>query len=302
MCRLLGVVSRTHRPLLEAVPDELPLFTAMSEKHKDGWGVAWYARPGDASGRGALTDENAHPASGLRVRRGIDTARASTAYGQAVADADGEVILAHLRRASVGLPLELENTHPFTEGPVAFAHNGQFDMPEGLRERVLSLGGRAAGGSTDSELFFSLITVHAREHDWPAAVQRAAADLTAWIPEMGGRYPEGLNCLLTTPDTLVAHAQSDPDQLEPTSPWDTYDLRLRVDPERVVVSSSGFELEGAVVIGQGEAVEIRRDTLAVRTHAPLDGFALAPARRDGEAAWAARRSGAPVAEVALGAI
>ena len=40
MCRLLGVVSRGERPLPDIVPDELPLFTALSERHKDGWGVA----------------------------------------------------------------------------------------------------------------------------------------------------------------------------------------------------------------------------------------------------------------------
>src|SRR5699024_5052456 len=84
MCRLLGVVAHGTRPLPEIVPDELPLFTALSERHKDGWGVASYP-----SGTG--TDGADEPAPlRPRVRRGTDTARASGAYGDAGADAPGE--------------------------------------------------------------------------------------------------------------------------------------------------------------------------------------------------------------------
>lgn len=298
MCRLLGVVSRRHTPLLEAVRDELPLFTALSEKHKDGWGVAWYA-PGTAGEEHGLRRETADARSGLQVRRGIDTARASNEYGQAVADADGEIVIAHLRRASEGLVLSLENTHPFTEGPVAFAHNGQFDMPDGFRERVLTLGGRPAAGTTDSELYFSLIVLHAREHGWARAIQMAAHEITQWVPEMGGRYPEGLNCLLMTPDALVAYAQSDPEQLLPESTWDVYDLMHREDADRVLVGSTGYDQPGFSALEQGHALTIHRGTLEVEAHEPIDGFVLAPARAEGEAAWAARRPDAPGAQPSL---
>lgn len=302
MCRLLGVITREPTPLLEAVPDELPLFTALSEKHKDGWGAAWYSgAPGRAGTEdpSALEDVRADAASGLHVRRGIDTARASNAYGETIAEADGEIIIVHLRRASEGLALALENTHPFTEGPVAFAHNGQFDMPAGLREKVLALGGRPVRGTTDSEIYFSLITVHAREHGWAGAIQRAAADLTRWIPELGGRYPEGLNCLLMTPDALITYAQSDPEQLQATSTWDTYDLCWRADAHRVLVSSTGYDQPGFAVIEQGCAIEIARTSLEVREHAALPGFQLSTARAEGEAAWAARRPDAPGAQASL---
>src|SRR5699024_3314479 len=110
MCRLLVVIKHETRPLTEIDPDELPLLTALSERHKDGWGVASHP-----SGTGA--DGGAEPAPlRPRVRRGTDAARASGAYGDAVAEARGEVIVVHLRRASVGLALTPENTHPFVEG------------------------------------------------------------------------------------------------------------------------------------------------------------------------------------------
>lgn len=285
MCRLLGVVTREHTPLIEAVADELPLFTALSEKHKDGWGAAWY-------GGGPRRRE-------LQLRKGVDTARASTAYGEVMSEADGELVIVHLRRASEGLALRLENTHPFVEEQIAFAHNGQFDMPDGLADRILSLGGRAVEGTTDSELYFSLITARACEHGWAEAVQRAAADLTAWIPEFGGRYPEGLNCLLMTPDHLVAYAQADPDQLLPESTWDTYDLRWVREERRVLVSSSGYPQDGWTSIAQGQAIGIDRGSLAVTVHEPLDGFFIAPAQAQGEQAWAARRPDAPGAQASL---
>src|SRR5699024_12537360 len=106
MCRMLGLVAHGTRPLPEIVPDELPLCTALSERHKDGWGVASYP-----SGTG--TDGADEPAPlRPRVRRGTDTARASGAYGDAVAEARGEAIVVPQRRARVGLALAPDQAHP----------------------------------------------------------------------------------------------------------------------------------------------------------------------------------------------
>ena len=270
MCRLLGVVSRGERPLPDIVPDELPLFTALSERHKDGWGVASYP-----SGTGADGGDDPAP---LRphLRRGTDTALASGAYGDAVAEARGEVIVVHLRRASVGLALAPENTHPFVEGEMTFSHNGQFDLSDELRERILARGGRAPLGTTDSELFLSLITAWADElpprdgaPDWALAVQHAAAELTALSAELFDRPPESLNCLLTTPGTLIAYAQHDPAQAPADQPVEVYDLRWRADADRVLVSSTGYPQASFATLGQGAALTVHRGTLRVGEHPPL---------------------------------
>ncbi|AXK46396.1 class II glutamine amidotransferase [Brachybacterium saurashtrense] len=267
MCRLLGVVSRGALPLTETVPAELPLFTALSERHKDGWGVASYP-----PGTGADGDDQPAPDLPL-VRRGTDTARASGAYGRAVAEARGEVVAVHLRRASVGLALELANTHPFVEQGVTFSHNGQFDLSAVLRERLLARGGRTPAGTTDSELFFSLITAWSRElparegrPDWAAAIQHAAAELTALTQELFGRPPESLNCLLTTPGTLVAYAQHDPAQAPADQPVEVYDLRWRADHDRVLVSSTGYPQPGFETLAQGAALTVHQGTLRVERH------------------------------------
>lgn len=276
MCRLLGVVSRGEHPLTDVVPEELPLFTALSERHKDGWGVASYP-----SGTGADGADDPAPLVPL-VRRGTDTARASNAYGDAVAEARGEVIAVHLRRASVGLALTPKNTHPFVEGPVTFSHNGQFDLSDQLSERILARGGRTPAGTTDSELFLSLITAWATElprrgdahdgqgeGDWALAIQHAAAELTALTTELFGRPPESLNCLLTTPGTLVAFAQHDAPQAPADQPAEVYDLRWRADHDRVLVSSTGYPQEGFATLNQGAALTVHRGTLRVQEHPPL---------------------------------
>jgi predicted glutamine amidotransferase len=268
MCRLLGVVSRTPQPLVDAVRHELPLFTALSELHKDGWGVAWYEGDDeDAAGSGAA-------ASGVpTIRRGTDTALASNAYGDAVEEAHGEVMTVHLRRASAGLALRPENTHPFAEGPITFSHNGQFDLSDALRERILARGGRRPVGTTDSELFLSLITAAARRRagrnpDWAGAIQEAADELDAWCLEEFGRPAESLNCLLTTPDELVAFSRNDPAQAPADRPPEVYELRYRADPGRVLVTSTGYEQDGFTTIPQGGAITIRRGSLQVTEHAP----------------------------------
>lgn len=270
MCRLLGVVAHGTRPLTEIVPDELPLFTALSERHKDGWGVASHP-----SGTGADGGDEPAPLR-PRVRRGTDAARASGAYGDAVAEARGEVIVVHLRRASVGLALTPENTHPFVEGEVTFSHNGQFDLSDQLRARILARGGRTPAGTTDSELFLSLITAWAAQLppregrvDWALAVQHAAAELTALTAELFGRPPESLNCLLSTPGTLVAFAQHDPAQAPADQPVEVYDLRWRAEADRVLVSSTGYPQPGFATLAQGAALTVHRGSLRVEEHAPL---------------------------------
>lgn len=243
MCRLLGVVSRGPIALDRAIEAEIEPFTAQSEVHRDGWGVAWF--------------DGEHP----HLHRHLDIAGESAAYREAIAAAHGPMMLVHLRKASPGLPLQLSNTHPFRDGETVFAHNGQFDLSEELREAILARGGRRPEGTTDSELYFSLIELHAREADPVTAVQRAAAEITQLCLQHGSRVPESLNCLYMTPDVLVAYQQYDPVQAQPHHLPDNYILRYRVESDRVVVASSGIPQAGYRELHEGQALVIDRITL-----------------------------------------
>ena len=284
MCRLLGVVSREPLSLDEAVAEEIEPFTAQSEVHRDGWGVAWFEsdqpdRPGeaDAPGSGRADEAGGAGTAGSRlgnprrpqIRRHLDVARESAAYREAIHAATGPMMMVHLRKASPGLPLEIRNTHPFREGETVFAHNGQFDLTPALREALLARGGRGPAGTTDSELFFSLVELHAREEDPAAAVQRAAAELTALCLEHGARVPESLNCLYMTPDVLVAYQQSDPEQARRHGRPHVYALRYRIDADRVIVASSGIPQTEYLEVGEGQALVIDRARLSVAVRPQL---------------------------------
>lgn len=333
MCRLLGVVTREPMPLVAAVPRELPLFTALSEKHRAGWGVAWYVAEGDAAGEStagddeaddvlvvdrqaagveaaAVADGEAHVddlsdeavaafeeapyaresgTDGLRVRLGTDTALASNEYGDALAEAWSDLAIVHLRTVPPVAPPSLVNTHPFIEGGVAFAHNGVMDRPDGLTEAIVARGGRPPVGDTDSELLFSLIELHAREVGWAGAIQIAAVELTDILTSLGARIPRALNCLVITPDALHTYAQSDPAQMPDAATWDTYDLMLLAEDDRVVVSSSGYEWDAFDALEEGTVATVSRETLEVTILPPLEQFVLAPSRVAGRGAWIAER-------------
>lgn len=264
MCRLLGVVSREPISLDRAVPEEIEPFTEQSHLHKDGWGVAWYTAE---DGAPEVPVNPRRP----QIRRHLDVARESSAYDAAIRAATGPMMLVHLRRASPGLPLELRNTHPFREGETVFAHNGQFDLSEELRADVLARGGRTPEGTTDSELFFSLVELYARETDPAQAVQAAAAELTALSVAYSGRVPEALNCLYMTPNLMVAYQQHDPDQASRHGRPDVYALRYRIDADRVIVASSGIPQQEYLEVGEGQALVIDRADLSVSVRGALPG-------------------------------
>ncbi|HJC70834.1 MAG TPA: class II glutamine amidotransferase, partial [Candidatus Brachybacterium intestinipullorum] len=92
---------------------------------------------------------------------------------------------------------------------------------------------------------------------------------TALSTELFDRPPESLNCLLTTPGTLVAYAQHDPAQAPADQPVEVYDLRWRADADRVLVSSTGYPQASFATLGQGAALTVHRGTLRVGEHPPL---------------------------------
>jgi predicted glutamine amidotransferase len=255
MCRLLGVVASDDASL-RAVLDGSEGFCELSHKHKDGWGVAWYDPEGD-----------------LAIVKGELPAWSDPSYEPSLAAVGGDVALVHLRRASVGIPVELRNCHPFGEGTVAFEHNGQFDVTERMRAYYAANGLRPLGGTTDSELYFGLV-LDFFHGSWPAAIVEAAAFITRdlWVDDPADN-PNALNCLLLTPDALYGYSQWEPSKLQPDSGPDAYVLRLSERPDSVVVTSTQWEVDEAVELPERSVVEVQRGTLAVTVHpsVPLGG-------------------------------
>ncbi len=110
-----------------------------SSGHHDGWGIATYAR-------GTL----------LRYVRSKESAATSSARDKEfflVATHKPDVILAHVRKMSVGMLHEV-NSHPFVSGRFSFIHNGTLGS---IDQQIFDPVRGKTFGETDSEYYFHLI-------------------------------------------------------------------------------------------------------------------------------------------------
>lgn len=159
--------------------------------HAHGWGVTIY--------------ENHIP----RVEKEAWAAYHGEHFHRTAAAIFARTVLAHVRRATVG-PANLENTHPFTHGTIAFAHNGTVPGFEALRPRLLealSEGHRAAlRGTTDTEHVFRLImTLRDRYPDEALSglLRRGASQVVDLCRAHEPRAKIGLNLLMTDGQEMV---------------------------------------------------------------------------------------------------
>lgn len=199
MCRLFGfrsvIPSQMHRSLIAAEN----ALGRQSERHPDGWGVAYYVDGAPHVTRSpthALGDALFHRVSGV---------------------VSSETVLAHVRKATQGGHTVL-NCHPFQYGRWVFAHNG--DIPtferdrDALIEEISPRLRRFVLGETDSEvLFFMLLS--RLEALGPLAQPRDAADVMAAlgatmrdvdrIAISAPEKPNMLTCIVTDGTTMAAH-------------------------------------------------------------------------------------------------
>jgi predicted glutamine amidotransferase len=255
MCRLMGVVTRAPLPLAETLSDLTAPFTELSREHRDGWGIA--AWPGQ--GGGLRVVKNTAPAADTRL------------WDAALTSVLSDAALLHLRMASPGLPVISGNTHPFTAGALAFAHNGFFTPYDALDDLINTGLLAGANGNSDSERFFlRVLTLLAEEGDPVEALVRATADIRSRSSFAS------LNCLLLTEQALYAYSDEDPEsEVSRRRGPDFFRLRYHTDGNRVVVASSGIpQPDGAWdVLPYRRVLEIRRSSLRVSVHQVSHAFA-----------------------------
>ena len=115
--------------------------------------------------------------------------------------------LAHIRHATAGEP-RVENTHPFEQHGRLFAHNGVLGDLPGLRRR-LGRHTELVHGTTDSELYFTLITKRIEDADGDIG-----AGITAAAREIAADFPlYSLNMLIATATDLWALRYPDTNEL-----------------------------------------------------------------------------------------
>src|SRR5579884_1256930 len=191
MCRLFGMSGGRHEVqatfwLLDAPTSLLQL----SETQPDGVGLGTFNPDGTP----------------WVYRKPVAANRSQTFIADAH-EVRSRTFLAHIRHATAAPPT-LENTHPFEQHGRLFAHNGVLGGLDALRDR---LGEHASllGGSTDSELYFTLVTKRIEEQSGniEAGITQAAREIAAEIPLYS------LNMLLTTPTDVWALRYPDTNEL-----------------------------------------------------------------------------------------
>jgi predicted glutamine amidotransferase len=236
MCRLLGWAARTPVTLADLLGEaELDAFTSLSTKHGDGWGIA--------RRDGSTVSSYTSP----------DAACYSRDYEQQAHGPASDLGIVHLRWATLGLPVQQSNTHPFSDDGVAFAHNGSVQPPASLDELLSDAQQAAMRGTTDSERYFRAVLSAAGE----LPLQHALAQVIDRIART--KEFTSLNCLLMTPDTLYAATRFNPGA-EGDEGEDYFHLGYRVTEDAVVVASSGWGADWQI-LANGSLLAVDRVTL-----------------------------------------
>jgi glutamine amidotransferase len=110
-------------------------------------------------------------------------------------------VLAGVRSASVGMPVEVTATAPFTAGRWLFGHNGF--VPDGSVLRDLLPPGVVPESRVDSALLWTLVLARLEAGASPA---EAVADV---VTAVSARAPGRMNLFLTDGESLVASAWGD---------------------------------------------------------------------------------------------
>lgn len=199
MCRLFAQHADPHHLPHEPLCVARNALRVQSHHHPHGWGIGWY------------------DSAGVQLRRGVMPAHADAAFVAAAREARSEIVLAHVRDASVGEVVE-RNTHPFQHGPWLFAHNGtvcRFRRVAQVRralEAEIDLRYRALlCGDTDSErcFFMFLSRLDGRLRGGAPDledVRSALRDTVAAVARIADRRPakpSSLNLLVTNGQVLA---------------------------------------------------------------------------------------------------
>lgn len=198
MCRhLVYLGARTSLEDLLLTPEHSllrqayePRYQTLGTVNADGFGVAWYD-----------FERRPQPAR-YRTARAMWTDQSFTSIAGMITS---NAVLAAVRSASPGMPVEETGTPPFVEGRWVFSHNGivpgfhhgvGYELRRGLSER------RATGivGASDSELLFGLVLDRL---DAGASPGEALADTVKWVESIATAR---LNLLLTDGNRAAATA------------------------------------------------------------------------------------------------
>jgi predicted glutamine amidotransferase len=134
-------------------------------------------------------------------------------------------------------------------------HNGTIRPVSAVESLLDPEFANRAEGSTDSERYFFLILSEIKKHGLVNGVLSAVTKVSTSCDF------SSINCMLLTPQHLIAVCEyNEADQSE----WTVnshYELRYRLDENEVVVSSTGWGHDDWSVLGNHQVLVVDRSTL-----------------------------------------
>ena len=233
MCRLLAFTSLERRTFYDVVGADFEKFVALSAEHKDGWGIGYEGE----------------------VIKDINPAQESDLLTQTGKNLETEGALFHLRLASKGITINIDNNHPFTHGTTTFMHNGTIRPSDAAEEFISDKYKALISGTTDSERLFYALLSQVDEIGLVEGVRkivnlvRSKADYSA------------LNIMVQTPDTLIAVCEfNDANQSEWSGP-DHYELRFTQREGDFLIASTGWGNSNWQHLDNHHMLVVNRSTL-----------------------------------------
>ena len=233
MCRLLAFTSLERKSFYDVVGSDFEKFVALSAEHKDGWGIGYEGE----------------------VIKDINPANQSTLLTESGKSLETAGALFHLRLASKGITINIDNNHPFTHGTTTFMHNGTIRPSDTAEQFISEKYKPLVTGTTDSERFFYALLSQVDEFGLVEGVRsivnkiRAIADYSA------------LNIMVQTPDTLIAVCEfNDTNKSEWSGP-DHYELRFSAREGDFLVASTGWGNSDWEHLNNHQMLVVDRSTL-----------------------------------------
>jgi predicted glutamine amidotransferase len=263
LCRLLGYVFDRPASAVDGLgATGFQTFTSLSALHGDGWGTAWRA-----------------PGGGTMATTSPVAAADDPAYFELAGQPLGAAGLVHLRWATDGLVVDAVNTHPFTHGDYALAHNGSISPIDALESLLSEQSVAQLKGDTDSERYFRLVLQCIEEAgDEGEGLVHAVGMLHEHFPEASLNalfltathlYAVHVNSRAATPLDDLRELFGSDDAMPHGHATAYFDMAYRTSPTAVHVISSGLPDEGWLPIPSDSILAIDLGTRAIEVLHPV---------------------------------